>query len=173
MSRLPGRRASILHNLRSMRIAPLRWYSRTALTAAVMVFAGLLTVIACRRGAPVLDPGPKPPEMNGTISGRLTGVDDSTRLVNRHLTIVSLDNGMKFTTSTTSTGGFTVKVPPGRYRVEVALRPDEHLVKAPDVVSINPSDVDANLEFVIAVGAAQHRPADSLREEDGLGAPIA
>ncbi len=150
-----------------------RWYSRAALVALVMVVTGMLTAIACRRGAPVLDPGPKPPEMNGTISGRVTGVNDSARLVNRRVTIVSLDNGMKFTTSTTAIGGFTMKVPPGHYRVDVALRPDEHLVKAPDVVSINPSDVDANLEFVIAVGAAQHRPADSLREEDGLGAPIA
>jgi hypothetical protein len=156
-----------------MRIAGLRRYSRTALIVLVMVVAGMFTALACRRGAPVLDPGPKPPEMNGTISGRVTGVDDSTRLVNRRITIVSLDNGMKYTTSTTSTGGFTMKVPPGHYRVEVALRSDEHLVKAPDVVSINPSDVDANLQFVIAVGAAQHRPADSLREEDGLGAPIA
>jgi hypothetical protein len=151
----------------------LRWYSRTTLIAFVVVVAGMLTVIACRRGAPVLDPGPKPPEMNGTISGRVMGVDDSARLVNRRVTIVSLDNGMKFTTSTTSTGGFTTKVPPGHYRVEIALRQDEHLVKAPNIVSINPSDVDANLEFVIAVGAAQHRPVDSLRDEDGLGSPIA
>lgn len=162
-----------MHNVAAMRMAGLRWYSRTALIAAVVMIAGLLTAIACRRGAPVLDPGPKPPEMNGTISGRVTGVNDSARLVNRRVTIVSLDNGLKYTTSTSATGGFTMKVPPGHYRVEVALRPDEHLVKAPDVVSINPSDVDANLEFVVAVGAAQHRPADSLREEDGLGAPIA
>lgn len=156
-----------------MGIVELRCYSRAAVIAALMLLAGVLTVAACRRGAPVLDPGPKPPEMNGTISGRVTGVADSTRLVNRRVTIVSLDNGMKFTTSTSSTGGFTMKVPPGHYRVEIALRTDEHLVKAPDIVSINPSDVDANLEFVVAVGAAQHRPADSLRDEDGLGSPIA
>lgn len=168
-----GPRALILQQRGPMRIAELRWRTRTALIVSLMLIAGMLTAMACRRGVPVIDPGPKPPETDGTISGRVLGVDDSARLVNRRVTIVSLDNGMKLTTSTSSTGGFTMKVPPGHYRVEVALRADERLVKAPGVVSINPSDVDANLEFVIAVGAAQHRPADSLRDEDGLGGPIA
>jgi hypothetical protein len=47
------------------------------------------------------------------------------------------------------TGGFSIKVPPGEYRLEVTLREGEKVVRQPGVVHINKSDLDANLEIVV------------------------
>ena len=50
---------------------------------------------------------------------------------------------------TNVTGGFTIKVPPGEYHLEVDLQPGEKIVREPGTVHINKSDLDANLEIVV------------------------
>jgi hypothetical protein len=47
------------------------------------------------------------------------------------------------------TGGFSIPVPPGKYRLRVDLLEGESIVKDPGVIDINESDLDANLEVVI------------------------
>jgi hypothetical protein len=50
---------------------------------------------------------------------------------------------------TNVTGGFSIKVPPGDYRLRVDLLEGESVKKEPGVIHINKSDLDANLEVVI------------------------
>lgn len=139
------------------------------LVAVVSGAAGL----ACRRGVPVLDAGEKPPAVDGTISGRVTTEGDSARLGSRRVEVVNLGTGERRSVSTSTDGGFTLKVPPGRYRLQVELRPGEAIRKAPDTIDINPSDMDSDLVVVVAAAAPRPHPADSIRDTDGLGPPIA
>ena len=46
-------------------------------------------------------------------------------------------------------GGFSIPVPPGKYRLEVELREGERVLRSPGTIDINKSDLDANLEVVI------------------------
>jgi hypothetical protein len=50
---------------------------------------------------------------------------------------------------TNVTGGFSIKVPPGEYRLQVDLRDGERVVRDPGIVHINKSDLDANLKIVV------------------------
>jgi hypothetical protein len=44
-----------------------------------------------------------------------------------------------------------MKVPVGRYRLEVELRPGETLAERPSELEISASDLDASRNFVVAV----------------------
>jgi hypothetical protein len=116
---------------------------------ALLLTAGLFT--SCRTGVPVVDTGAKPPTTDGTIAGHVSesgGAPVSSRVVRA----VSIESGQKFETSTNSAGTYTLKVPPGRYRLEVEVRPGEKLSKEPGETTINKSDLDPNRDFVIVPG---------------------
>ncbi len=135
--------------------------------------AGVLAGVACRRGVPVVDPGPKPPATDRTISGRLMTEGDASRLVGRRVEVVNINSGDRHAVSTTNNGGFTLKVPPGKYRLQVELRPGEAIVKGPDTIEIDPGDLDNDIAVVITTIPPKPHPADSIRNTDGLGSPIA
>ena len=107
--------------------------------------------VACRTGVPVVDTGPKPPTQDGTIAGHVTG-DGGTPVVARIVRAVGIESGQKFETSTNSAGTYTMKVPPGRYRLEVELHSGEKLAKQPGETKIDKSDLDPNRDFVIVPG---------------------
>lgn len=139
----------------------------------LVALAGVLAGVACRRGVPVMDPGPKPPTTDGTVSGRLTTEGDASRLVGRRVEVVNVATGDRRAVSTSTDGGFTIKVPPGKYRLQVELRPGEAIVKGPETIDVNPSDLDSNIVVVITAIPPKPHPADSIRNVEGLGAPIA
>lgn len=141
--------------------------------ALLIMISGVAGVTACRRGVPVLDPGDKPPTMDGTISGRVMTENDTSRLVGRRVEVLNLATGDRRAVSTSNDGGFTIKVPPGKYRLQVELRPGESVIKGPDTIDINRGDIDNDVEIVVTVAPAKPHPADSIRDTDGLGAPIA
>ena len=62
---------------------------------------------------------------------------------------VRADSTEKYSAVTNVTGGFSIKVPPGDYRLQVDLRDGERVLKDPGTVHINKSDLDANLEIVL------------------------
>jgi hypothetical protein len=147
---------------------------RLAWVVAILVIAiAGVAGVACRRGVPVLDAGEKPPTVDGTISGRVMTENDASRLASRRVEVVNLSTGDRRAVSTSSDGGFTMKVPPGKYRLQVELRPGEAIAKAPETIDINPSDMDNDIEIVISVAPPKPHPADSIRDSDGLGSPIA
>lgn len=112
--------------------------------------ASLLLSLACSPGGPVIDTGPRP-DVGGSISGIVTANDGATALGARRVTAVNVETGARIDTSTTSTGGYTMRVPRGTYRLEVELRPGETLATQPDSTEVNAGDLDAGRNFVLAV----------------------
>jgi hypothetical protein len=132
----------------------------------------LLSLTACRPGTPVIDLGPKPPTADGTISGTVRGPEGTSAIDGRTVEVINTQTGERQRATTNNAGGFTFKVKPGKYRVELTLNEGETLVKHPDVIDVNRSDVDAHADFVVGasrVSGPRYRP----RGNDGLGASIA
>ena len=71
----------------------------------------------------------------------------------RKVTAVNVETGGRVETSSTSTGGYTMRVPPGTYRLELELRSGEKLATTPDPTEVDPGDLDAGRNFVVAVAA--------------------
>lgn len=128
----------------------------------------VVAIAACRQGVPVVDTSPRPPTVDGTISGTVTG-PGGTPLEGRIVEVTNLETGQRQRLTTSNSGGFTFKVPPGRYQVDLTLRDGESLTKRPGIMSINRSDVDAHADFVVGVARTvrPHRPLQ--RGFDGLG----
>jgi hypothetical protein len=138
----------------------------------VLVLAG-----GCRRGVPIVDTGPRPVEAAGTISGTVRGPEGTSALEGRIVEVVNLDTNERQRVATSNTGGFTFKVKPGSYRVEVTLRDGETILKQPGVMRVNRSDVDAHADFIIGTrggrGAASRPRNPAHQIHVGLGSPIA
>jgi hypothetical protein len=133
----------------------------------------LLIVVACRQGVPVIDTAPKPANPNGTISGIVKGPEGTSAIAGRIVQAINVDTGERQQETTSSTGGFTFKLKPGKYRVELTLREGESIVKQPGIIDLNKSDVDAHADFVLGVTRTSHpRPFDTSANS-GLGPPIA
>jgi hypothetical protein len=152
-----------------------------ALTVALLCVLALVAAVsgvsACRRGVPVIDPGERPPTTDGTISGTVRGPAGTSSIAGRQVEVVEVDTGQRQRGTTNSAGGFTFKVKPGKYRVEVALVDGESVLKQPGILHVNRSDVDAHADFII--GSAKSgtgnvaRPRTPARQSDaGLGPPI-
>jgi hypothetical protein len=148
------------------------WPKWAALAWFGIGFLALIAISSCRQGVPVLDVAPKPVEANGTISGTVNGPEGTSAIEGRLVEAINLDTGERQKASTNSAGGFSFKLRPGKYRVEVALQEGESLVKHPGVIDLTRSDVDTHAEFVVG-SAKVSRPHNSYRADDGLGAPIA
>ena len=114
------------------------------------VVACALTLVACHPG-PVLDTGPKPPSVGGTIAGIVTA-DSTTAVPGRKVTAIETTSGSRYDATTASNGGYTIQVPEGTYRIEVELRTGEALAKRPDLIRVNNSDLDSGRDFVITAG---------------------
>jgi hypothetical protein len=136
----------------------------------VLCLAGLS---ACRQGVPVVDTAPQPQRADGTISGTVRGPEGTTPLEGRIVEVVNLETGARQRATTNNAGGFTFKVPPGRYQVELTLRDGETIVKRPGVMSINRSDVDAHADFVLGVARTARPRGPVNRGYAGLGSPSA
>ena len=130
----------------------------------------LVTLSACRRGAPVVDPGPGPAVADGTISGTVRGPEAS--IDGRVVEVINVATGERQRVTTNNAGGFTFKVKPGKYRVELTLREGESLVKQPGTIDVNRSDVDAHADFVLGSIKIARPRGPAYRPSDGLGSPF-
>jgi hypothetical protein len=144
--------------------------------AAIWFLAGVVVMAlmaGCRRGMPVIDTTPGPAQADGTISGTVRGPEGTSPVEGRAVDVINADTGDRHRAVTNNAGGYTVKVPPGRYRVELTLLEGEVLVKKPGVIQVNRSDVDAHADFVIGTSRIARPRTRPQRGDDGLGAPIA
>lgn len=156
---------NVTENFFPFEASPGRW---------VAIFVVLLLAVAgCRQGVPVIDTNPRPPQTDGTISGTVRGPEGTSPVEGRLVSVVNVDSGERQQTTTNNAGGFTFKVKPGKYRVELALRDGEVMVKRPSVLNVNRSDVDAHADFVLGVSGGGRPRSRLLRGDDGLGAPSA
>jgi hypothetical protein len=138
----------------------------------VAVTVMLFSLAACH-GGPVIDLSPKPLQADGTISGTVRGPEGTSAIDGRTVEVVNVDTGERQRVTTNNAGGFTFKVKPGNYRVELTLQDGETIVKKPDVIHVNRSDVDAHADFVVGVVRVS-RPRNHVpRTDDGLGSAIA
>jgi hypothetical protein len=106
---------------------------------------------SCMPRGPILDTGSKPPNVGGTISGTVRASGGTVSLTGRKVTATNVATGERFEASTAVNGGYTIKVPVGRYRLEVELREGESLAETPAETEINASDMDADRDFIITV----------------------
>ena len=149
---------------------------RTRLMAGACVAAVVMAIVAltaCRRGMPVLDPSERPANADGTISGTVRGPEGTSSVTGRQVEVVNIDTGDRQRAITSNAGGFTFKVKPGKYRVEVALLTGETIIKQPGIMDVNRSDVDAHADFIIGSAKASRRRAPSPHTDAALGPPIA
>lgn len=112
--------------------------------------AAMLLSLACHPSRPVLDPGPKP-DVGGSISGTVTASAGGLPLGARKVTAINTETGARFDVSTTTGGGYTVRVPRGTYRLEVELRSGETIATQPDATEVDAGDLDAGRNFILAV----------------------
>jgi hypothetical protein len=118
----------------------------------LMMFAASTAGTSCRHATLVADAGPKPPTAAGTISGQLRTPGNGAPVVGRTVTAINNADGKRHQVTTNNTGGFTIKVPPGRYRIEVERQSGEVVSGAPTDQQVGESDIDSQL--VITVGPA-------------------
>jgi hypothetical protein len=117
----------------------------------ILLACSLLTSVGCHPG-PIIDTGPKPPSVGGTIAG-IVSTDSNVAVPSRKVTAINTQTGARFDATTATNGGYTIKVPEGTYRLEVELRPGETLAKQPGETRINRSDLDPSRDFVITIKA--------------------
>jgi hypothetical protein len=106
----------------------------------------LLAVTACHPG-PVVG-GSANPTASGTIAG-IVSTDGNAPVVGRKVTVINTSTAAKFDATTGANGGYTIKVPPGTYRIEIELRGGERVAKQPDVTKVDKSDLDPHRDIVI------------------------
>jgi len=107
---------------------------------------------ACRPGTPIVNTDPVRTTTPGTIAGALrTTAGDP--LPERRVEAVDTTTGQRYAALTGVTGGYSIKVPPAHYRLEVELRENEAIVRQPGTIDINSSDLDPDMDIV--VGAAR------------------
>ena len=112
----------------------------------------LLAIVtaACAPHGPIVDRGEKPPSVGGTISGLVRAAETNVPLSDHKVTATDVSSGATYEASTASNGGYTMKVPLGKYRLSVELQPGEQVVEAPSELEISASDLDAGRNFTIA-----------------------
>jgi hypothetical protein len=122
--------------------------SRLTVTAAIVLFLALSSgCIEARHGRPIVG-GSVVPNPTGTISGMVTN-SAGTPLEGRRVSAIDMTTEQHYDVTTAKNGGYTIKVPPGRYRMEVELRGGDQLAQQPEQTHVNVGDVDAQMNFVI------------------------
>jgi len=112
-----------------------------------LLFCAVLASSACHPG-PVLSPGAKM-SVGGTIAG-IVSTSGNAALPGRKVTAIDVTSGARYDATTGTNGGYTIKVPEGTYRLEIALEPGESVVKQPAETKIQKSDLDPKRDFTIA-----------------------
>jgi hypothetical protein len=118
---------------------------------SMLAVALILSTGCVTHGRAVVDTRDAPEGVGGTIAGTVRASGDSEPVTGRKVTAVNEATGQKFETSTAANGGYTVKVPAGKYRLDVELRDGEALDARPDPTDVNVGDLDPDRDFVLTL----------------------
>jgi hypothetical protein len=116
-----------------------------ALLSMVVVLSG---ATACRSVA--VHPGDENTSANGTLSGTARGPGGVDPAQGRQVEATEVDTGRRYTTETNVAGGYSLMLPAGRYRLELQLEPGESLLEKPGVVTVEPSKLTDEQNFILA-----------------------
>jgi len=119
----------------------------TLKTIAVMVVLLMLAGCAARHGGSVVG-GSTTPERTGTVSGTVRTATGAP-LGGRRVSAINMATEAHYDATTADSGGYTIKVPAGKYRLEVELSGGDVIATQPAQTSVNVGDLDAQLDFVI------------------------
>ena len=116
----------------------------------VWIYAAVLALaVGCAPRGPVVDTGTRPEGVGGTIAGSVTATGETAPLSGRKVTAINEGTSARFETSTGASGGYSMKVPAGTYRLEVELRAGETLATRPDATDVGVGDIDSARDFVV------------------------
>lgn len=115
--------------------------------AAMVVLLMLSGGCGARHGRPLIG-GSTIANPTGTLSGTVTS-STGTPLEGRRVSAINMATEQRYDVTTATNGGYTIKVPTGRYRLEVELRGGDQLGTQPEQRQVNVGDVDEKLDFVI------------------------
>ena len=117
--------------------------------AKALVLAALAAA-ACRPGTPIVNTDPMKATTAGTIAGSVRSTAGDP-LSDRRVVAVDAKTGQRYTAQTGVTGGYSIKVPPAHYHLELELQEGETVVKEPGTIDINSGDLDPNMDVVVRV----------------------
>ncbi|MDQ3071074.1 MAG: carboxypeptidase-like regulatory domain-containing protein [Acidobacteriota bacterium] len=112
---------------------------------------------ACRTGVPIVDTNPGPAVVTGTITGSVSSEDGKTGIAGRKVTAVNIESGENAVAVTSETGGYTLKVAPGRYRVNVELRQGEAVIRDKGTFTVGKSELQHDVDIRIGLRRAADR----------------
>ena len=131
--------------------------ARHRIALITVSLCAVLVLAACRAGVPVIGATPGPPAVSGTITGTISTEDGKSGIQGRKVTAVNLDTGVRRTVISSETGGYTLQVPPGKYRMEVELAAGEAIVKNEGTFSVSKSELQHDVDLRIGARRSSDR----------------
>lgn len=121
---------------------------RQVLPSVVVLFA-LSVFSACSLNKPVPGTGERSTATDGTLAGLVSTDGGKTGVSGRKVTATNTVTNARFDTTSATDGGYTLRLPAGRYAIDVELRTGERLDKRPEPTDVGAGDLDAGRDFVI------------------------
>jgi hypothetical protein len=134
-------------------------FSKLLAPVVASAWLAILPVAGCRTGAPLL--GPDLDGARGTLAGRVEGPEGIAPAEGRLVEAIEVGSGRKFAARTNNTGGYTLLVPAGQYRLEVELREGETIHRQPDPIEIEAGEVVSDAVVILAGGGVANPTARS------------
>lgn len=127
-----------------------RTLQRVAAVLAALLVAG------CGRGVTVIETTPKQTIGTGTVTGIVTASDGRSPLADRIVEATNVATSERTRAQTNGSGGYTLRLAPGRYRIELRLQPGETLTKKPDKpMDIEVGEIETRVDFAVHKGAGR------------------
>jgi hypothetical protein len=147
-----------------------RWVGTALFVAGLL---SILTAGGSSSRASIATSGPGQAASEGTINGTVRRLDLAGTNDGRIVEAVNLQTHERRRVITNRAGGFTFKVSPGTYRVELTLRRGESLVSQPGVMHVNTNNAGTQADFVVGNVRVSRPRGPAYRVDHGLRGPIA
>jgi hypothetical protein len=108
------------------------------------------TITACTLNKPIPGTGDRSAATSGTLAGLVSADGGKTPVSSRKVTAINTATNARFDATTATDGGYTLRLPAGRYAIDVELQAGERLEKRPEPTDVGAGDLDAGRDFVIA-----------------------